>query len=74
MGMDERVVDSVIRYARCAVECVKACVEREVKEVMNYSDVIVASEELLRRAEICEKECSELCERAGINFALGQRY
>jgi hypothetical protein len=60
------------KYARCAVECVKACVDREAREVMDIDDVLVASEELLRRAEICEKRCSELCERAGVNFALGQ--
>ncbi len=60
------------KYAKCAVECMKACVDREAKEVMNIDDEIVASEELLRRAEVCEKRCTELCERAGANFALSQ--
>jgi hypothetical protein len=62
------------KYGRCAVECVKACVGREAKEVMNSSDVIAASEELLRRAEVCEKRCTELCERAGISYVLNQQY
>jgi hypothetical protein len=60
------------KYAKCAVECVKACVDREAREVMDIDNVIAASEELLRRAEVCEKECSELCERAGAGFALSQ--
>ena len=60
-------------FVRCAVECVKTCVDREAKEVMN-SDVLVASEELLRRAEVCEKGCIELCERAGANFVSNQQY
>jgi hypothetical protein len=61
------------KFARCAVECARACVDREAKEVVNL-DELVALEELLRRAEVCEKRCIELCERAGINYALSQRY
>jgi hypothetical protein len=60
------------KYAKCAVECVKACVDREAKEVMDIDDEIAASEELLHRAEVCEKRCTELCERAGASFALSQ--
>ena len=62
------MVSGVKKYARCAVECVKACVDKEAKDVMKSNpDVLVASEELLRRAEVCEKRCTELCERAGVN-------
>ena len=60
------------KYAKCAVECVKACVNREAEEVMDIDDIITSSEELLRRAEVCEKRCAELCERAGVGFALSQ--
>ncbi len=63
------------KFAKCAVECVKVCVDREAEDVMkSNSDVLVASEELLRRAEVCEKGCIELCERAGPNFASNQQY
>ena len=60
------------KYAKCAVECVKACLNREAEEVMDIDDEIAASEELLRRAEVCEKGCTELCERAGVGFVLSQ--
>jgi len=55
------MVSGVKKYARCAVECAKACVGREAEDVMKSNpDVLVASEELLRRAEVCEKRCTEL--------------